>query len=59
MTASTQSRIEELERKCAEQEEALQYLLTREIQPQWMVRTFERRILKTQAKLEALRNATT
>jgi len=58
MTASTQSRIESLERKHAEQEEMLENCYKRPQTPEWLVTTIKRRKLKIKDEIEKLRNAT-
>lgn len=59
MTASTQSRIESLERKHAEQEEILANCYKRPQTPEWLITTVKRRKLKIKDEIERLRNATT
>lgn len=58
MTANTQSRIESLERKHAEQEEILQNCYKRPQTPEWLITTIKRRKLKIKDEIESLRNAT-
>lgn len=55
MTASTQSRIESLERKHAEQEEMLANCYKRPQTPEWLVNTIKRRKLKIKDEIEQLR----
>ena len=57
MTASTQYRIESLERKHAEQEEMLENCYKRPQTPEWLVTTIKRRKLKIKDEIEKLRNA--
>lgn len=58
MTASTQSRIESLERKHAEQEEMLANCYKRPQTPEWLITTIKRRKLKIKDEIEQLRAST-
>lgn len=55
MDQSTQSHIEALERKHAEQEESLRILMNRPAPQQWLVNTIKRRKLKIKDEIERLR----
>ena len=58
MSESTQSRIESLERRHAEQEEMLENAYKRPQTPEWLITTIKRRKLKIKDEIERLRNAT-
>lgn len=55
MDQSTQSHIEALERKHAEQEESLRIVMARPAPQQWLVNTIKRRKLKIKDEIERLR----